>query len=159
MPSVLQSLCRSIIDERFFFLLIQICIIANVALILIDITASQVNPHKFSWGPSLLAGGGDGIAPVAFIALVFVIPTAPWHAEMHFVICGIVVYQDVRVSGSDLRLLKRYFGDQIVKKNTIVNMRCFHVDDHGRRWVLRLLDLTLDCGKSVFIHPLLVALR
>jgi len=56
-----------------------------------------------------------------------------------------------------LWLLKHHFGCQIVKKNSMVNMRCFHRDDHSRRCILHLLDLTLDCSNSVFIHPLLVA--
>jgi len=52
----------------------------------------------------------------------------------------------------------RHFGSQIVKKNCIVHTRCFHRDDHGRHWVLCLSDLTFDCSKSVFIHPLMVPL-
>jgi len=124
-----------------------------------DIAGSQGKPLKFSHGPSSPAGGGDGISLVAFITFIFVIPAAPWHPEMQFVICAIVVYRDVWVSASDLRLLKRYFGGQIVKMNRIVKSRCFHADDLCRRWVLGLLDLMLDCCKSVFIHPLLVALR
>jgi len=44
---------------------------------------------------------------------------------MQFVICAIVVYQDVWVSASDLRFLKRHYGGQIVKKNSIVNKCCF----------------------------------
>jgi len=78
---------------------------------------------------------------------------------MQFIIHAIIVYQDVWVSASDLRLLKPHFSDQIVKKNSIVNTRCLHADDHGSRWVLCQLDLTLDSSKSVLIHPLLVALR
>jgi len=78
---------------------------------------------------------------------------------MQFVIRAIVVYRDVWVCDSNLKLLKRYFEGEIVKKNSVVNTRCFHADDHGMRGVLRLLDLTLDCRKSVVIHPLLVALR
>jgi len=146
---------------RCFFLLIRIRIriVAILALIPVDITGSQVKPLEFSRGPSSPAGGADGIVLVAFVTFIFVIPAAPWHPEMKFVIRAIVVYRDVWVSASDLRLLKRHFGGQIVKKNSIVNTRCFRADDHGRRWVLRLLDLTLDCSKSVVIHPLLVALR
>jgi len=78
---------------------------------------------------------------------------------MKFVIRAIVVHRDVWVSASKLRLLKRYFGGQIIKKNSIVNKCCFQADHHCRRWVLRLLDLTPDCSKSDVIHPLLVALR
>jgi hypothetical protein len=78
---------------------------------------------------------------------------------MQFVICTIIVYRDVLVSASDLWLLKRHLGGLIAKKNSIVNLRCFHADNRGGNWVLRLLDLTLDCRKSVFIHPLLVALQ
>jgi hypothetical protein len=84
--------------------------------------------------------------------------TAPWHPEMQYMMRAIVVYWDVWDSASNLSFLKRHYRGQTVKKNSIVNPRCFHADYHGRRWVLRLLDLTLDCGKSVVIHPLLVAL-
>ena len=35
----------------------------------------------------------------------------------------------------------------------------FHADGHGRCWVLHVLDLKLDCRKSVSIHPSFVALR
>ena len=96
---------------------------------------------------------------VAFITFIFSLPVAPWHPEMKFVIHAIVVYRDVWVSASNLRLLKPHFEGQIIKKISIVNSRCFHADHQGRCWVLRLLDLTLGCSKSVVIHPLLVALR
>jgi hypothetical protein len=141
---------------RCFFLLIRIHNIAILALIPVDITGFQVKPLEFSCGPSSPAGSGNCIALVTFI---FEMPATPWHPEMQFVILAIVVYWNVLVSASDLRFLKRHFGGQIVKKNSIVNMRCFHTDHHGRRWVLRLLNLTLDCGKSVVLHPLLVAHR
>ena len=144
---------------RCFFLLIRIRIIAILALIPVDITGSQVKPLEFRRGPSSTAGGGDGIAIIAFITFIFVIPAAPWHPEMKFVTRSIVVYQDVWVSTSNLRLLKRHFRGQIIKKNSIVTTGCFHADYHGRLWVLRLLDLTLDCTKSVVINHLLVALR
>jgi hypothetical protein len=42
---------------------------------------------------------------------------------MHFVIRGIIVYQDVWVSDSNRRLLKRHFGRQIGQNNTILNRR------------------------------------
>jgi len=112
-----------------------------------------------SRGPSSPAGGGDGIALVDFVTFDFVIPATPLLPEMEFVIRAIVVYRDVWVSASDLRLLMRYFRGLIVKMKRIANTRCFHADDLGRRWVLCLLNLTLDCGKSGFIHPLSVALR
>jgi len=166
MPSVLHILHWSIMCLQCFFLLIRIGIVTILTLIPvtilvlipIDIAGSEVKPLEFHCGPLSPAGGGDGIAIVAFITFIFVIPTAPWHHEIKFVICAIVVYRDVWVSASDLRLLKRHFGGQIIRKNSIVNTRCFHADHLGRCWILRLLDLTLDCSKSVVIHPLLVAL-
>jgi hypothetical protein len=141
---------------RCFFLLLLIHIIGILALIPVDITGSQVEPLEFSQSPSSPAGGGNSIG---FVTVIFGITTAPWHPEIYFVIHAIVVYRDVWVSDSDLRFLKRHFGGQIVKKKSIVNTRCFHTDHHGRRWVLSLLDLMLDCGKSDVIHPLLVALQ
>jgi hypothetical protein len=145
----------------YFFLLIciHIPIVAILALIPVDITGSQVEALKFSCGPSSQAGGGDGIALVAFVPFIFVIPAAPWHPEMQYVICATAAYQDVWVRASDVWILKRHFGAQIVKYNSIINTRWLYADDHGSLWVLRLLDLTLDCSKSVFIHALLVALR
>jgi len=68
-------------------------------------------------------------------------------------------YRDVSVSACDHALLKRHFGRQMVKKNSIIHTRCFHADDPSWWWVLRPLDMMIDCSKSVFIHPLLVALR
>ena len=159
MPSVLHILCWSIISLQCFFLLIYIRFVPIIAVIPVDIAGSQVKLLEFSRSPSLPDGGWDGIPLVAFITFIFIIPSALWHPEMQFVIHAIVVYRDVWVSASDLRLLKCHFRGQIVQKNSIVNTSCFHTDDHGRRWVLRLLDLMLDCSKSVFIHPLLVALR
>jgi hypothetical protein len=38
-------------------------------------------------------------------------------------------------------------------------MHCFDSDPHRRRWVLRLLDLTLASGKSTVIDCRLVALQ
>ena len=154
MPSVLHILHWSIIEMRCFFLLIRI--IAILALIPVDIAGSHVKPLEFSRSPSSPAGGGDGIA---FVTLILEISAAPWYPEMQFVIHEIVVYRDVWVSASDLRFLHRHFGGQLIKKNSVVNTRCFHADHDSRRWVLRLLDLTLDCGKSVVKHPLLVALQ
>jgi hypothetical protein len=101
----------------------------------------------------------DGIVPIAIITVIFSIPAVPWHPEMKSVIHAIIVYRNVSVSASHLRLLKRHFGGQIIKKNSIVNTRCFHANHHGRRWVLSLLNLTLNWSNSVVIHPLLVALR
>jgi hypothetical protein len=51
-------------------------------------------------------GVWDVIAPVCFI--LFLLPTlaAPGHPELKFVICAIVVYTDVWVSASDVRLFK-----------------------------------------------------
>jgi hypothetical protein len=102
---------------------------------------------------------GDGIIRVAFITFIFEIPAASWHPKMRFIICVIIVYQDSWVSGSDLRLLNRRFGRQIGKQNSIMNTWCFNCDNRDRRSVLRQLDLPFDCSKSVFIHPLLVALQ
>jgi hypothetical protein len=78
---------------------------------------------------------------------------------MLFVSHTIVVCQDIWVSDSDLRLLMWHLRGQTVKKNSIVNTQCIRAVERSRRLVLRLLDLTLDCHKSVLIHPLLVALR
>jgi hypothetical protein len=113
-------------------------------LMLVDITGSQVKPLKLSRGPSSPAGGGDGIALVAFVTFIFEIPATPWHPEMQFVIRAIVIYRDVWVSACELKLLNRHFGGQIVEKNSIGNTCCFPADDHGRRWVLRLLDTKLN---------------
>jgi len=79
-------------------------------LIPVDITGSQVKPVEFRRGPSSPAGGKDGIAIVPLITFLIVIPAAPWHPEMKFVIRAIDVYRDVWVSASDVRLLKRHFG-------------------------------------------------
>jgi len=89
-------------------------------------------------------------------SLFFVQPVI---SEMQFVMRTIVVYRDIWDSTSDLRLLTCHLGGKILKKNSIVNTRCFHGNDLSRHWVLRLLDLALECSKSVFKHPLLVALR
>jgi len=186
MPLVLQILCWSILCLACIFLLIRIHIVAIVSvfqflhwwsiglwsfilvicisiiailtLIPVDISGLQAKPLECSCGPSSLAGSGDDNLRIAFINIIFVIPAAPWYPEMLFLISAIVVYGDVWVSASNLRLLRHHFGGQIVKTTRIVNMSFLHPDDHGRRWVLRLLDLTHDCCKVVFIHPLLVAL-
>jgi uncharacterized membrane protein YkgB len=81
----------------------------------------------------LLTGGGDGIMVVAFVTISFLICTARWHPEMQFVICAIVVIQDIWVSASNLSLLKSHFGGQIVKENRIVNTHSFHADHIGSR--------------------------
>jgi hypothetical protein len=86
-------------------------------------------------------------------------PAAPWHPRMQFVTHSIIVNSDASVSAFNLRLLKRHFGDQILKKTSIVNTVSFYANDHCRYWVLRLVDLKIDCSRSVFIHHLLVALR
>ena len=158
MPSVLHILRWFIIGLRCFFLLTNIRFVSILALIPLDITGSQVNPLEFSRSLLLPPGGGEGIVLVTFDTLTILIPASPWHPKMQFVICTIVVYRDVWVSACDVRLLKRHFGGQIVKMNRIVNTRCFHADDHSRHLVLRLLNLTQDCSKNVFIHSLLVAL-
>jgi hypothetical protein len=108
---------------------------------------------------SLLVGDGDGIAHVDFIMFIFANPAAVSYPEMKLVIDAIVVYWDVWVSASDHRLIKQHFECQIMKKKKIVNACGFHVDHHVRSWVFCLLDLTLDCSKSVVMHPLLVALQ
>jgi hypothetical protein len=144
---------------RCFFLLLPVGIIAILGLISVDITGSQVKPLEFSRGPMSPAGAGDGVALVALDTFFFAISAAPWHPEMQFVIRAIVVYWDVWVSASDHRFLKRHLGCQIVKKDSMVNTRCFRSDDHGRHCVLLLLDLMLDCSKSIFIHPLFVEIN
>jgi hypothetical protein len=140
------------------FLLIRIRIIAVVALVPVHISASQVKPLEFSCGPSSPADYGDGIVLVDFVTFIVVILAAPSDPEMQIIIRTIVVYRDVWVSASDLRLLTHHLGGQILRKNSIVNMRWFRADGRGRRWVLRLVYQTLDCHKSVFRHPLSVAL-
>jgi len=159
--SVLHILRWSIIGLRCFFphIRIPILIIAILALIPVEIPGSGVKLVQFGRRPSELAASWDGIALVTFVTFIFVIPSAPWRSEMQFIICASVVYHDGWVSASDLRVLKHHCGGQIVEKIGIVNTCCFHTDDHGRRWVLCLMDLTLHCSKSVFIHPLLLALR
>jgi len=72
---------------------------------------------------------------------------------MNLVIRGIVVYWDVWVSASNLRLLMRHLGGQIIKMNSIINTHCYHADNNGSCWVLRVL-----C-KSVVIPPLVESLR
>jgi hypothetical protein len=100
-----------------------------LGLIPVDITGSKITSRKFKCGPFSPAGSGDGITLVAVVTLIFVIHSATWHFKMQFIICAIVVYWDVSVSASDLRLLKHYFKAEIVKKNYIVNSRFFHADD------------------------------
>jgi hypothetical protein len=134
-------------------------IIPILALLTIDIPGSPVKHHEFSRRPLSQAGSGHGIALVAFITFIIVIPAAPWHHKLRFVMRAIVVYRDVLVSASDRTLLMRHFGGRIVKNNNIVNNRCFYANHHRRGWVLRLLDLTFDCSKNAFIHPLMAALR
>jgi len=120
---------------------------------------SPYKPLEFGCGPSSPAGCGDGIALVNCITLIVVILAAPWHPEMQLVVRTFDVYRDIWLSASDLRLLKRHLEAQKVKKKSIVNIRHFRADDLSRRGVLCQLDLTLDSGKSVLIHPLLAALR
>jgi len=158
MPSILNIMCWSINGLQSWFILIRIRIITIHTHIPVNITGSKVKPVQFSRSLTSVADGVDGMKLVIFVTFIFLISTAPWHPKMQFVIHAIVVHWDVWVSASDLRLLKWHFGGQIVKKNRIVNMRCFHAHDHGRRWVLHLLDLMRDCSKSVLINPLLVAL-
>jgi hypothetical protein len=143
----------------FLVIHIRIHIVTILALIPIDIIGSQVKPLKFYRGPSSRASGGDGLVIVDFITFIFLIPAATWHPEIKYVIHAIIVYQDVLVGASDLSLLKCHFLDQIIKKNRIVNTHFFHANRHGRRWVLCLLDLTVDCRKSVVIHPLVMDLQ
>jgi hypothetical protein len=132
--------------------------VASLALVLVDIPRAQVKPLDLSRNLSSPAGIWDGIALVSFVTMISLIPAAPLHPEMQFGIRAIDVYRDVSLSASDLMFLKCHFAVQIVKKDTIVNTRCFHTENHIRHWVLRLLDLSLYGSKSVFIHPLLVVL-
>jgi hypothetical protein len=74
---------------QYFFHLIRID--ASFALIPFNITGSQVKLLEFGHGPPSTPGGGDGLAPVAFVTFIFVIPTVHWRAEMPFVMRGIVV--------------------------------------------------------------------
>jgi hypothetical protein len=57
-----------------------------------------------------------------------------------------------------LRLLILQFRGQDVKNYNIVNPHSFNAGYHGRRCVLCLLDVMLECCKRVCIHPLFVAL-
>jgi hypothetical protein len=142
-----------------FFLTIRYCTIAILTLTPFDIGGSQFNALKVSHGPSSPPGGRDGIVHLTFDTFIFVNPLALWHPEMKLVICAIVVYRDVWVSASDPRFLKLHFRGQIVKKNSIPNTRYIHADHHSGGWVHHLLDLKLHSSKSVFIHPLWVALQ
>jgi len=157
--SVLHILCWFIIGLWYFLHIICIHIVPIVTLIPVKITGSQVKPFGFSHWPLLPTGGADGIGLVTLFTFIFVIPAAPWHPEMQFVIHAIVVYRNGWVSPSDLRFLKHHFGGQIVNKNSIVNTSCLHANDHGRHWVLCLLDLMPDCSKGVYINAVPVALR
>jgi len=159
MPSVLHILHWSIIGLRWFSLVIQIHIVTIVTLIPIQITGFQAKPRDFSHCPLSLAGGGDVIALIMYFTLIFVIPAAYWHPEMQFVIAAIVVYWDFWVSASDLRILKCHFWGQVVKTNSIVNTPCFHADNYSRCLVLPQLNPILNCRKSAYIDPLLIALQ
>ena len=123
--------------------------VAVIALIPVDINGSQVKPLGFSSGLSLPVGGEGGIARVNFFTLIVVFVAAPWHPETQLVIRTIIVCRVICVSASNLRLLKRHLRGQIVKQNSIGNTHSFRADDLGTRWVLRLLNRTLDCSKSV----------
>jgi hypothetical protein len=79
-----------------------------------------VEPHEISRGLALVAVGGDGIAHVTLVTFIFVIPPTPWHQNTQFVICAIIVYQDVWVSVADHGFLMCRFGGQIFKKASIV---------------------------------------
>jgi len=100
--------------------------------------------------PSSPAGVWDGIPLINFFTFIFMILVAPWHPTIQFVFRTHVVYWDISVSASNLKQLMHHFRGRIVKKNSVINTSCFRADDHGRRWVLPLLDQTLDCSKSVF---------
>jgi len=158
LPSVLQNLRSSIVRLRCLIRHMASYIIAIVTLMSVDITCFQVTTHKFSCGPSRPTCRGDGIALVIFVIFVFVIPTTHCVSDVHFVFNSIVVYWDVWVSTSDLMFFKHHFPNQIVKKYSTVNRRCFHAYDRSRCWVLCLLDLMFEWNKSAFIHPVLVAL-
>jgi hypothetical protein len=134
-------------------------IVAIITLLPIHITGSQVKPLEFYCGPSWPAGGGEGITLIDIVTLIVVTLVAPWDPEMQFLICTVVFYRDVWVTASNLRFLKRYLRGRIVKMNSIVITRCCCAGDLGRHWVLRQLNLKLDCRKSVLIHPLSVAPR
>jgi hypothetical protein len=144
---------------RCFFGVLSVRIITIVNVIAVDISGFQVKPLWFTCGPWLLAAGADRIAQVDFVTFIIIILVACWNPKMKLFIRTLVVYQDILDSACDLRLLKRHFGDQMVKKKSIVNPCCFHADDIRRYWCLHLLDLTFVRCKSVFIHPLLVALQ
>jgi hypothetical protein len=89
----------------------------------------------------------------------FVISTGHWYPEIQFVILAIVVNQDAFVRAADLRFLMCHYGGHILQKSSIVTTCGFLTYDHGLLWVLRLLDLMLDCSKTVSVHTLLVAIR
>ena len=129
--SVPHILHWSTIGVRCVLLLIHISIgiWPILALIAVNITCSVVKPLKFRGGSSSPAGGGDGIALVAFVTSIFIIPAARWHPNIQFVICAIVAYRDVSVSSYNVCLLTQHFAGQMVEKNRIRNMRCCHADD------------------------------
>jgi hypothetical protein len=109
--------------------------------------------------PSLPACGGDGIPLVAFISLCSYSLMPPgilkWSSSLVQLlsigmICSVLPIAGYSSATSD---------SQVAKTNRNVNTHCLCADDYGRHWILCLLDLTLDCSKSVSIHPLLVALQ
>jgi hypothetical protein len=104
-----------------FILPIHIRIVAILTLIPVDITDSQVNPVVFSRGLSSPAGSGHGIPHVAFVTFILGIPAECRLPKLKIVVQAIIRYCNFSVSASDLRLLKRDFRGQIIKKNTIVN--------------------------------------
>jgi hypothetical protein len=79
----------------FLLIRIRIRIVAVLNLLPVDITGSQVKHLECGCGLASPARGGDVIALIAFVTFIFVIPAAPWHPEMQFVIRAIDVYRDV----------------------------------------------------------------
>jgi hypothetical protein len=159
MPSALHILRWSVICLACFFLLIRIRISAITAHIPVDIPGYQVNRLGCNHRASSAAGGGDGILHLCFNTFIIIIPATPWYPEMKFVVRSIVVYRDVLASVSNLKLLKCHFGNQKIKKQIIVNTRCFPAGHHDRHRILLLLVLTLDCSNGDVMNTLSVALQ
>lgn len=134
------------------------CIVVIGPLIPVEITGSQANPLEFSSSSSPLTDGGDDMVLDTGMTFILIICAAHGLSNMTFIIRAPVFYQDVWVCAANIWLLMPHFRGPIVKNNSTINKRYCHHDDYSTLRVLHLLDLTLDCCKSVIIHLLWLAL-